>query len=85
MRKSNLSGMRSSNIKKNIRSNLRSNMKSEVVNKHFSNIKQENDDLMGSLLKMDDPDFGKDDVKPKKTEPKVPKPSDEKQPVRKGL
>ena len=72
MRSSNISGMRSSNIKRNIRSNLRSNMKSEVVAKHFTDIKQENDDLMGSLLKMDDPDFGKDEPRAKKrSQPRI--------------
>ena len=84
MRKSNLSGMRSSNIKKNIRSNLRSNMKSEVVKQHFTDIKQDNDDLMGSLLKMDDPDFGREEKKPKKTEPKTFSKPEEKKSVRKN-
>jgi hypothetical protein len=63
-----MSGMRSSNIKRNIKSNLRSNMKSEIAKAHISNIEKQNEDLMGSLLAMDDPNFGKDEKKPKKAE-----------------
>ena len=77
MRSSNISGIRSSNIKKNLKSNLRSEMKSEIAKQHISNIQKQNEDLMGSLLAMEnDPDFGRDEKKPvKMTEKKsVPKP-----------
>lgn len=66
----NTSGMRSSNIRRNIKSNIKSNLKSEIAKKHISNIERENEDLMGSLLKMDDPDFGKNEpIRARKTEP----------------
>lgn len=66
----NTSGIRSSNIRRNIKSNIKSNMKSEIAKKHISNIEKQNEDLMGSLLKMDDPDFGKNEpIKARRTEP----------------
>jgi len=46
-------------------------MKSEIAKAHISNIEKQNEDLMDSLLAMDDPNFGKDEKKvekPKKAE-----------------
>ena len=41
-------------------------MKSEIAKAHISNIEKQNEDLMGSLLAMDDPNFGKDEKKVEK-------------------
>ena len=63
----NTSNISANNIKRsvrsNIRSNLRTNKKSEMVSKHMTNIEKDNEDLMGSLLDMDNQDI-------KKREPK---------------
>ena len=58
-RSHNKSGISTQGRSRNLRSNLRSNIKSKEVSKHFTDIQQDNVNILGSLLEMDDPDFGR--------------------------